>query len=234
MNTKKLTPEDFLFMQDEVVRFNKMMGNSLDCTGAAKEALINTYRKLSLEEVVGEGELLDSVAKGDKVGVLDGYVDCVFTIFYYALLEGEGLREGDLWLLEECESVHGEICLQWLEEDLHVDNPAIDSHTHLIASILAEQDNYDFVGAFNEVMKSNMSKYAIKSDIHIPTELGLILSKGRYEELSYDEIESEGGEGGAYIAFKASKDAQNGVEFKTPKLIKCSTFVEPELEKFIK
>lgn len=227
----KLTPEDFIFMQEGVISFNKMIGNKLTLEEAQPD-LIETYRLLSIEELTGEGELMDSIEKKDKVGTLDGYIDCVFTMFYYACLEGIDLNKDHLWL-RVVTLLLEPLCLQKELDYILLnltDDDAEKAQINIITLMISEQDNFNFVAAFKEVLRSNYSKFAIKKDIDIEKELAYITSAGRYGELSYDEIVVDGK---VYIAFKANIDLQSGVTYTKPKLIKCSTFSEPELGQFV-
>lgn len=226
---KKLTVQDVLYMQKEVIRFNSLMGNSIDNKG-----LIDTYKFLTKEECLGDGELLDSYRKGDKEGTLDGLIDMVFVSFYFALLEGHKLQD-DEYLDRQ---VNIETNMTTLSNDLldieKLVQDGLSFYTrNTLVRILSKGEvafQYDIMGAFNNILESNLSKLVVKGTVDPYEEMDKILAKGRYSVLSVEEVENEGI---VYLAFKALHDSQNDVTFSEPKLIKTSLFKEPELGQFI-
>ncbi len=225
-----LTPQDFIDFEEGVLNFNKCMGNVVG-TREENKKLINTYQKLSYEECFGEGELLDSVEKGDLEGELDGLIDCVFTVFYWNNLTHPKrfLSQELTWLRNLSTAEDVGVCYDTLSESIGEED-AMNSQTELIHLLFDAQNKFDIRGAFKEILSSNMSKFAVKGEINIEEEKTYIEGKGRYFDITTEEV-NVGGK--TYIAFKAGKDLQNNVTFVSPKLIKCSTFVEPELKQFI-
>lgn len=226
----KLKAEDFVFMEKEIVKFNTLMGNSV-----TDSHLKNTYQNLSIEEVVKE--LLPAYEANDKIEILDALIDGAFVVFYWALLNntGDALENNIRWLSRD-------ICVNVVEEDDNVqsillqmkediNNGAVfNVQTHLCVLISYYQTQFDIMGAFKEVLRSNLSKYITAESVDIDEEVSYIESAGRYADITVEEIETEDG---ILLAFKAGKDLQNNVTFKKPKLIKTRNFSEPELGKFI-
>ena len=230
MTIKKLTPEDFIFMEKEIVKFNKLMGNCV-----TDEHLIPTYQNLSVEEVVKE--LLPAHNVDDKIEILDALIDGAFVVFYWALLNSSQntLENNESWLREY-------ICIDNIEEPENIKDilmemakdinrgSSFDVQTHLCVLLSYYQTQYDIMGAYREVLRSNLSKFVPAESVDIDEEVTYIESVGRYIEITVEEIETEDG---VLLAFKACKDLQNNVIFKKPKLIKTRNFSEPQLEQFI-
>ena len=226
----KLTPQDFIFMEKEIVKFNELMGNSLD-----DDRLVSTYQKLSVEEVVKE--LLPAYQTNDTVEILDALIDGAFVVFYWTLLNnpdnslGKNLR----WLEED-------VCIDEVDTEDEMKNVllALGSYiekgdsfcaqTYLYIAISYYQTQFDIMGAFREVLRSNLSKFILNGTVDIQEEIDYIESVGRYSDITVTEKE-QGGE--IYLAFKALRDNQNDVTFDKPKLIKTRNFSEPQLEQFI-
>ena len=225
---RELTAQDVLYMQDEVIRFNKMMGNEVTDID-----LSPSYYNFTKEELFGEDELLDSYRKKDLEGILDGAIDLFFTCGYWANLHGH-ILEDNVWL----KTISTEANMQKVRdilEDLEqsvISGYSFYSQTNLLHLLHNEtfQGLFDVLGAFKEVMSSNMSKYVVKGSVDIEEESNYITSQGRYEDISVVEVESSGI---TYLAFKALRDNKNDVTFNTPKLIKTRLFKEPELKQFI-
>jgi len=225
---KKLKAQDILYMQSEVIRFNKMMSNEV-----TNGKLIPSYYNFTKEEFFGDNELKDSYNKENLEGILDGAIDLFFTCNYWANLNGH-ILENNAWLKtidNESDMQKVRVILSDLEKSI-TDELSFYSQTNLLHLLCNEvfQGLFDVLGAFEEVMSANMSKYVIKGTVNVEDEIKIILEKGRYEDISVEEVESGGA---TYLAFKALRDNQNDVTFNTPKLIKTRFFKEPELTQFI-
>jgi hypothetical protein len=170
------------------------------------------------------------------LGVLDGLIDAFFTCGYWAILDDEPLSESVQWLEDDIcvdDVIGGMTELQTLDAlSDYVVSEGGSYHSQIYVCVLIShfQNKFDIMGAFNEVMSSNMSKYVLKGTVDIQEEIDYILSAGRYDNISVSEIESNGE---TYLAFKAGMDKQNNVIFDTPKLVKSRLFREPQLEQFV-
>lgn len=224
----KLTIEDFLTMEKGVVSFNEKMGNSLE-----DDTLIPTYHALSKEEICGE--LLEAIKADDKVEILDALIDGVFVVFYWALLSNKTftLTNAISWIdsyldkEDQGESVDGTI--EALESCI-LTGYAYGAQSNLVPLIISYQDQFDIMGAYKEVLRSNLSKFKPKGSTDIEKELKLIEEQVRYGDITVEEISAEGGE---FITFKAGRDIKNNVTYGAPKIIKPSSFSEPNLLPFI-
>ena len=217
---------DIKQMLSDVVTFNTIMGNSLD-----NKDLISTYESLTKEEFFGKGEFKDSYIKGDLEGQLDGLCDLVYTCGYWALLEGYNLENNVGTALDFTDNTFLSDDIKDLEYSI---NEGLSAYAlNNLITILSKKEvtsKFDIVGAFNEVKRSNLSKFVPAESVDIDEEVTYIESVGRYADISVEEIETEDG---VLLAFKAGKDLQNNVTFKKPKLIKTRNFSEPQLEQFI-
>lgn len=232
----KLTPKDFINIQQNVIHFNEVMGNSV-----TDKSLIQTYQALSIEELTKKNELLDSIQKGDMIGVLDGILDCCFVIGYYATLKGVDLNQEVKWLERICENGTYDYSLEEYTNHILIDienGYARAAQRWLIMMMIAHQNNFDFIKGFDEVFRSNMSKYIsetelLEGSITLLDELVYkVEAEGRYGEVFYDKVKANGK---IYYAFRALQDLNNGVTFRGKgKLVKVEGyFTEPVLEKFV-
>lgn len=225
----KVTVEDVLYMQSEVIRFNEMMGNDV-----TDKDLIPTYKHLVHEEFFSDGEFLDSYRKEDLVGICDGIIDLIYVAVYYANLNGHFLEDGEFLrehLPKEADMQKVSSIVKDMEFAIKENLPyyTLTGLMKLIHNTFVSEV-FDIKGAFNEIRESNLSKYCLASETDIEGELAHIKSVGRYSGLSVEEIESDGV---IYLAFKALRDNKNDVDFSKPKLIKTRNFKEPQLEQFI-
>lgn len=229
---KTLTLEDLLYFQKTVIEWNELFGNSV-----ANKDLIEVYRKLSKEELLGEGELVDSYEKGVEEGIIDGLIDSIYTGFYWCSLKGYTIKEDDVWFSEgqwnsPCNHIETEALLHILSNCLKEDKP-FDFQTYFVSLLYELSDKYDIPAAFNRITESNYSKALSKDNTEYTLQecLGSVKSIGRYEDIFVEETSTH------YI-IKARVDTQEGVEYPTGKIVKgiwyLSTTDLGGLEEFIK
>ena len=222
----KLTVEDFLYFQEEVIKWNEVFGNS-----RYDKTLISTYHNLTKEEFYGKREYLDSVTTGNLVGELDGLIDMIFTGFFLAVLCDNILSR------EHCQSLLNQTLCNFDEEDLDTFlswdplNNSFMVREALIDLLIRGSNLFNIRGAFDRVLESNYSKAVdVREPINITEELFKIEKAGRYAELSTNTT-------GGYIIIKAHKDLREGKEYLKGKIIKSSLFKSPEdlggLDEFI-
>ncbi|MCP3686086.1 MAG: hypothetical protein GY861_25855, partial [bacterium] len=177
------------------------------------------YATLSLEECFGEGEFLESWKKGDHEGVLDGIADMCFTVMQWNVLNGDDLTMKDEWIVKDLLVQSEEHLVEDLCRAIETKNH-MDSITYLVALLKFKSKEYDIVGVFNRVHKSNLSKAVhVKSGVDTDKEVDYILSQGRYEDITV--VKS-----GDYLVFKAGRDSRSGVVFDKAKVIKSRQFVD--------
>ncbi len=223
----KLTVQDVLGMISEVANFNLKMDNSLE-----NKKLIDSYHKFTHEEYFGKGEYLEGVNTNDAEMSCDGMADLVFTTVYWALLEGYNPEVDVRNAFNEI----GYDSVETIRKDLEYsirEGLSFYAMNNLIL-LLTHEDTFakfDILGAFNEVARSNNSKFVLASSVDVAEEVTLIETAGRYGDITVTEVEVNNE---IYLAFKAGQDLREGVTFKAPKMIKASSFSEPSLAKFIK
>lgn len=223
----KITTKDIMIMVQGVIDFNTVMGNDL-----SNKELTQTYLDLTKEEFYGTSEFYQSYLSGDKDGMLDGVVDLTFTSFAWYLLQGYTFKE------EYIDQLIKESNMTSLKTDVLDLKDLIDQGlsyytVNTLIRILAKDEvtsKFDIMGGFKNILASNMSKVVLEGELDVGAELKLIESKGRYKDITVQEV-INGGK--VYLAFKAGEDTENNVKFRAPKIIKTSLFVEPDLKKFI-
>ena len=81
---------------------------------------------------------------------------------------------------------------------------------------------YDIMSAFEEVSRSNNSKYPLVTDVENPEkEIEFITGQGRYGGVVFKEVN------GRYV-FLAKEDVKKGIVFDKMKIVKCSLFSDVE------
>ena len=82
------------------------------------------------------------------------------------------------------------------------------------------------------MISSNYSKYLKHEEgIDIQAEVDKIVAQGRYADVYVETVGLE--DGSVYYVFKALQDIKNNVVFEKGKIVKPTSFIEPELEQFI-
>lgn len=224
---KQLTVQNIMEMVEGVREFNTIMGNSL-----GDKNLIKTYHHLTEEEFFGQTEFYQSYLSGDKEGQLDGMIDLIYVSFYWYLLHGYTFKE------EYIEQLIKESNMTSLKTDVADLKGLIEQGlsyyvVNTLIRILAKTETntqFDIMGAFNNIRESNLSKVILKGTVDIDKELAIIESKGRYKDITVQEVTNNDK---VYLCFKAGEDTENNVKFSSPKIIKTSHFVEPSLSEFI-
>lgn len=216
MIKKELEFFDVLYFQKKVIEFNKVLGiNSHD------KQYADLYKSLSYEECFGTGELVESVEKGDMVGIADGLADSIFTVFQWAFLEGCEITSLDeLYFYKVVKKPHDKDISLLNFKDAILRESAFEAQSCLLHLLEAYSEDMDVVAVFNRVLESNMSKAVHKSkDIDIVSEVKYIEKQGRYGNVIC--VES-----GDYFLFKAGSDIREGTKFSKPKLIKSRQFLD--------
>lgn len=220
---KKLTPEDFLYFEEQVIKFNELLGNDI-----SDKSLSPTYQGLTEEEF---NELKVAVEEGNEVEELDAIIDLIFVNFYSAILEGDPLKEWVDWLDIVCNDKDIKLLCgtDILEDNLR--KPVYIFQTVLVGYIISNQHRFDIRGAFERVLESNLSKaIKITNDIDIQKYVDEVISKGRYKGVDYREVNG-------YYVITATEDVQEGRIYSSPKVVKGSWYSSVEdlggLEEFI-
>lgn len=227
--TKKgftLTPNDLINFNNTVIKFNTMMGNDLFTTDPEQKAkLLETYRNLSLEELTGKGELIESIEAEDKAGILDGLCDLIYTGFAYCTLEGGrcNINRNEDWVTKgswkrDNTSTTGAL-LEGMVHSLETSRP-YGFQTEFLNVLGRVFTEFDIVAGFDRVTESNFSKVILTNTItDLEGEIQTIINAGRYSGIATRTV-------GEYTVFTATEDLQEGRTFGSPKIIKASSFVD--------
>ena len=222
---KEFTREVFDKMLEDVVKWNEVGGNDV-----GDKSLIPTYTKLSREEMFGQNEFLQGWFTGDKVMQADGVGDLIFTAGFLSELSescDNFIVPPEQYVSDfETEEVVAMLC-----ESLIVTASHALLREHLFAFCLKMSEYMDVESIFKEISASNFSKFVPEDELYggfcLDGEVELIESQGRYGGVSYKRV-------GEYWVFTAERDLESGVVFDKPKVVKPSTFKEPnDLGRFI-
>lgn len=211
-----LTFKDMLYFQEEVIKWNALFGNSVE-----DQSLIPTYKNLAVEELLGKGELLDSLDAKDHEGICDGLVDFIFTAGFWLNLQGMYVTEKDKWFYNQDfnESTDGNFEeIVSLFADLLLEDYTFSLQTNLAVVLYLAADKYDIVGAFNRILESNTSKAVSKSSGICPHDCCYeVVTAGRYTEVFFEDK-------GDFYLIKAHKDLQEGTDYPQGKIVKGSWY----------
>lgn len=219
---------------NKVVEFMNLANQS-----TSKEQRAVSYKsanfRLTLikEELQGNNELIDSMCKDDRNGVLDGICDVLYVV--YGALATYGLTPAP-FITKACVAynkvptagtTHYHIrslnnMLEKYERSMLTDDlyELKNSCDNIIRGVYAigEIFGLNVVEAFDEVHASNMSKFAFtKHDAQAAIE-------AKVKEDNKDYIGASVVEVGDYYAIKRKSDG---------KILKPTTFFEPDLSKFL-
>jgi hypothetical protein len=204
-------------MYHSVVDWNTLSGNSVD-----DKDLSEIYKQLTNEELYGENEFIEGYIKHNDEMQLDGICDLIFTSFYWAAVNGmDEIQLEDAYekafTAYDFGSATLEGTIKLLSYYLEKGHPYL-FVKELIVVMLIRKKQYDIVSAFEEVKRSNISKYPLVEEISDPEkEIEYITRQGRYSDITYKEVNRR------YI-FLAGKDLKSGVVFDKKKIVKPSTF----------
>ncbi len=222
--SRKLTAEQFQYMEDKVIEFNYLIGNDPD-----NQDLISTYNNLCLEE---GREYLVADENDDHVERIDALVDSVFTGFMLNRLESAS-EYGD-WFNLVTDGTERRVTFQDAFDDLTPEG-SYGYTTNLPVVLLEESKRYDLFGAFKRVSESNFSKAIPKEkvesgEIVIADCIKEVYDSGRYEGVTSEDL-------GSHYVIKALRDTKENLEYETGKIIKGSWYLSVEqlggLEEFI-
>lgn len=216
MTKKELTFADILDFQTKVIEWNQIFGINPD----SKE-YIGLYQQLTFEECFKENELVESVEKGDMVGVADALADNLFTCLQWAVLDGKPLTLDDKqWFDRVVKGNDMKTIALEQYKDAIIDEDSYKAQTALLHLLESYSDVIDIIGAFNLVHESNLSKAVHESkEIDIAAEITYIEAQGRYGNITC--VKS-----GEYWVFKAGQDLRDSITFDKPKVVKSSHFLD--------
>lgn len=187
------------------------------------------------EELYGKNELVDSMQRDDRVGVLDGVCDVLYVV--YGAMATYGLEPDDYvhvvtkhdtnfptagrtnYLIRSLHNVVDKYERDVFNDNLYEIRRATESLISLVYSI-ADEFNLDVVGAFEEVHSSNMSKFCFtEHDAEHAIQIRLNEGKADYLDAKVVQLNDE------YFGIKRAGDG---------KILKPLSFFEPSLASFVK
>lgn len=210
-----LTFKDMLYFQEEVIKWNALFGNSVE-----DQSLIPTYKSLAVEELLGKGELLDSLSAKDHKGICDGLVDFIFTAGFWLNLRGTYITQKDARLCDQDfeYSWGGLGTIAAPLGDLLLADDTFWLQTNLVVMLSMAAGKYDIVGAFNRILESNTSKAVSKASGICPHDCcDEVVTAGRYTEVFFEDK-------GDFYLIKAHKDLQEGTDYPQGKIVKGSWY----------
>lgn len=223
-----LTVKDFMHMQDQVVKWNRLAGND-----RRDSSLTKTYQQLSHEEVFGKNELKQGFDTDDLEMIADGLCDCVFTVFMWSVFADNEFTSRDYGFLKDVEKKSVSYMDQSVESTFKhfAESVKVKDHfaaqTNLVILLQHMNEKIDIMEAFRRVCVSNYSKFPEKESVtDVLAECRMIEEKGRYRGICAKTIDHD-----RRIVFLAKSEVQDdGTEkvYGSPKIVKSSQFREVE------
>lgn len=173
-----MTLAEFKRCLTEVVEWNVIAGTRLDTN---TEAVIDTYQKLSEEELQ---EFTDALLAFDVGEMVDALCDMAFVVGYGAIAGGLSIDD-----VEPMSGTYFDLSQFIKSHDL---KSAINVLAHIFTSgnPLLGQSYVDYHSAFRRVVESNYSKYIGVDpeidDAYLQQQCKIIEEKGDYGDVSYD------------------------------------------------
>lgn len=236
MITKAVTTKDQF---DAVVEFMTVAGQEVNSTFTMPTTKIGNFR-LSLinEEMTGKNELFDSINNDNITMILDGVCDVLYVA--YGAYATFGIDPIEYVVSKQDESKSKLMTMNFASEAMkHVlDGYQQTQRGLLVGDLITIQKglnnvvlsslqialahNFDVIGAFNEVHKSNMSKFCT-SYAECEQSIATRQNEGK-EDYINAEIHEVKVEDKSYFVIRRASDG---------KVLKGSSFFEPDLTKFI-
>lgn len=230
-NSKRLTPEDFRYMESKVLEWNTLFGNSLE-----DDSLIEVYQGLVEEECK---ETFKALKENNVPEIIDGLCDLMYVAGFLWLLKREGLdttflndvSKGGYDFIGEIRSV----ITKNLSEIVVTTTDSFALQTYVVSLLSEVSLSYNILEAFNRVSESNFSKAISKKDvdsgkIDLDECVESVYDGGRYDEVYYEPC-------GDYFIIKAKVDKEENKTYPTGKVCKGFWYKSVEdlggLEEFI-
>ena len=195
-----------------VLNWNSFSGNSYN-----DSKLVDVYNALVKEEM---NEMFYEIDEGDDLNFLGELVDSlVVGSFLYAIVNNEDFSSYDREpnLVEDFDTTIAQL-KKVFNKNKNIDN------IHYILNTLEDisyTSDMDVIGACEEIMKANWSKFPLVTDVNPEEEVAYIEKDPRYKGVVYEIKKDSAGEE-RYI-FKAD----------TGKVVKPSTFQKAFLKEYV-
>lgn len=216
--------ENLIKYYNDVLLWNFIGGNRVE-----NKNLIHTYVGLVDEE---SNETIDGLKKEDQIEVIDGVIDSLVVGSYlYAVkrdvseFSNVNFDTVDMPLFDLIYKME-ELKDHYRNDDGNLKDEFSDHIEEFMSyaeAIYVKLSKYvDVEGAFEEILKSNWSKYPTIESVDADAEIVYIEAQGRYSGV-YSSV-SKSPKGDSFFVFK---------EGTKGKVVKPSVFKEPSLQKYI-
>ncbi len=219
----KKSLEKFYF---DIMRMNKLVGNDYKDYSFSPR-----YNNLVREEIENEDETVDSILKKNYEGFVDGVIDVL--VVGYFLYKVENKNDNIELVSDSFKNLEVSEIATFIKELIiycqkSVINDNIENILYKMEQIsytLGNHYNVDILGAFQEVMDSNFSKFPLVGDVDPDYEVEYIKNqKRKYTGVHYIVVEDiENGEKVKKYVFKNDKG----------KFLKPSCFREPKIHMYL-
>lgn len=229
----------------QVANFMKVAGQATHTTSVGVSLGVAKLRHtLITEEISGKNEFAYCAERDDLVGMLDGMCDILYVVYGAALTFGVDLTSEFTTLGNPTAPSKANGTLARANDTLStIHNLEYDAeqfkygysqgyYSTILSSLAllvkhvydyAELIQVDLAGAFDEVHKSNMSKFAsTEEEAKDSVEQRKALGDEKYNDVYVAGVEVDGVE---HWMIKRTEDH---------KILKCMSFFEPDLSKFVK
>lgn len=196
--------------------------------------IANFRLTLIREEMFGPNELVESMQRDDRVGVLDGICDVLYVV--YGALATYGIAPAEIgrvntrftqlptagrthYLIRSLKSVFEKYERDIFNDDLYEIGKSAESMIALVFTI-ADEFNLGIENAFNEVHSSNMSKFCF-TEYEASHAIEQRISEGKTDYIDAEVVQLNE----EYFGIKRKSDG---------KILKPLTFFEPNLSQFVK
>lgn len=222
----------------QVAQFMKVAGQAVNTKPTAVSLGVAKLRyNLIIEEITGKNEFQYCAERDDVVGMLDGLCDILYVVYGAALTFGvdissdnEAPSVANSRLASAFDSIesfkymtsNAEKFKKAYEEDNYNEIRSVLAAITFLVYKYAKKINVDLAGAFDEVHKSNMSKFSETKE-HAEASVAARQAGGdeKYNDVYVTSVEVEGTE---YWMIKRNEDH---------KILKSLNFFEPDLSKFV-
>ena len=220
----------------DVKKFMEVAGQKTNNTPTHVSYNVANFRlTLIREELFGSNELVESMQRDNRVGVLDGICDVLYVV--YGAMATYGITPDDYthvptpyassiptagrtnYLIRSLKNVFDKYERDIFNDDLYEIRKSAESLISIVIGI-ADEFNLDVEGAFEEVHSSNMSKFCF-TEYDAEHAIQVRLDEGKTDYLAAVVVKLTD----EYFGIKRAVDG---------KILKPLSFFEPSLEKFLK
>jgi len=202
---------------NKIIETNEIVGNEV-----TNEELIKSYKKFTISEFY---ELIEKgIYKENTKEVLDGIVDSLVTGYYLLCLKRKTTNIKDIEQTKHF-STKTEIAKKIKElKDIIDSDMLVDNIEYFVQEVynIGFSTKFKVVEASENVTHSNFSKFPFVADVSPDKEVERLNKQGRYSDCYYKKRKDKSGND-VYVFYSGEG-----------KYLKPSTFVEPELDPFIK